>query len=88
MPEVPFRRDWDSGVTHLNQAIGSFTTAEMGLHAAVSRWRMGEMLGGDRGAAFVAEARAWMTEQGIRNPARMTAMHAPMPARNDGCWCD
>ena len=78
-----FRKDWNCGVTHLNRAIESFTTSEMGLHAAVSRWRMGELLGGDRGTAIVAEARAWMTEQGIRNPARMTAMHAPMPVRDE-----
>ena len=83
-----FRGDRRAGTTHLSQAIEGFTIAEMGLHAAASRWRMGELLGGDRGAALIAEARAWMTEQGIHNPTRMTAMRAPMPVREGGPWCD
>jgi hypothetical protein len=34
-------------------------------------------VGGDEGAALVAEANRWAAEQGIKNPARMFAVFAP-----------
>ncbi len=52
----------------------------MVLHAAASRYRMGEFIGGDSGTALRAEVRDWMTRQGVRNPDRMIAKIAPMPA--------
>ena len=66
----------------LKQAAEEFASSQMGLHAAVSRWRLGESLGGDNGAPYIAEANKWMREQGIRNPVRMTALFAPMPFCN------
>ena len=53
--------------------------ADMGLYAATARRRLGELVGGDEGRALEKASAAWMTEQGIRRPERMTAMLAPGP---------
>jgi hypothetical protein len=45
--------------------------------AAVSRRRLGELLGGESGRAIVADADSWMADQQIVNPIRTTAMYAP-----------
>jgi len=49
----------------------------MALYAAAARRRRGQLLGGDEGAALVAEADSWMAKQDIKNPARMADMLAP-----------
>ena len=46
-------------------------------YAKAARWRLGQLTGGDRGQELVQEARAWMEDQGARNPERMMAMLAP-----------
>ncbi len=61
----------------LVRAVEGFEGADMGLHAAASRWRLGELLGGDGGAAMIAEARGWMAAQRIDRPQRMLRMLAP-----------
>ena len=43
----------------------------------VARRRRGELLGGEEGRALVEAANAWMTEQTIKSPTRMTEMLAP-----------
>jgi hypothetical protein len=43
----------------------------------VARRRRGEWIGGDEGRSVIGAADAWMAAQGIRSPARMTAMLAP-----------
>jgi hypothetical protein len=50
---------------------------QMLLHAAAARRRKGQLLGGDQGAALVAEADAWMKSEHIVNPARMTEVYLP-----------
>jgi eukaryotic-like serine/threonine-protein kinase len=64
-------------VSFLSEAITGFELGDMSLWTAVSRRRLGEMLGGERGAELIADADAWMTIQGIRNPMGMTRMLAP-----------
>jgi hypothetical protein len=49
----------------------------MGLYAAATRRRLGQLVGGAEGQALVAQADGWMAVQNIRNPARMTAVFAP-----------
>ena len=66
----------------LEPAETGLAAADMALHAAAARRRRGELLGGDAGRGLVAAADAWMADQTIRNPARMTAMLAP------GRWGD
>jgi hypothetical protein len=61
----------------LESAEAGFTAADMALHAAASRRRLGDITGGTAGGELVAATDAWMSGQGIKNPARMTQMLAP-----------
>jgi len=54
-----------------------FQSADMALHTAAVRRRRGQFIGGLEGSALVTGADDWMRAQGIRNPARMTAVLAP-----------
>jgi serine/threonine protein kinase/tetratricopeptide (TPR) repeat protein len=60
----------------LAEAIKGFETADMRLYAAAARRRLGETKG-EKGIALVAEADAWMRNQGIVKPELMTRMLAP-----------
>jgi eukaryotic-like serine/threonine-protein kinase len=46
-------------------------------HAAAARWRRGQLIGGDEGAAAIAGAESWMSGQGVRHPERMLWALAP-----------
>jgi serine/threonine protein kinase len=61
----------------LAKAVTGFDAADMGLFAATTRRRHGQLLGGDAGRDLMTRADAWMADQQIKNPSRMTAMHAP-----------
>jgi hypothetical protein len=63
----------------LHAAQSGFEASRMSLYAAAARRCGGLLLGNEEGARLVAEADAWMTREGIRNPERMTAMLAPGP---------
>jgi hypothetical protein len=78
----------DAGFTSLQgdtaRAAAQFGSAahhlealHMGLYAATARRRQGELLGGSQGQELIARADAWMTEQGVRNIDRITALLAP-----------
>ncbi len=60
-------------------AARAFTAAGMALYAAAARRRHGEIVGGAEGEAECAEADAWMREQEVASPGRMTALLAPGP---------
>ncbi len=66
-----------AALAQLEKAAALFEAADMGLFAAACRRRMGELIGGGPGGAYVAGADAWMSQREIRNPERMTAMLAP-----------
>jgi hypothetical protein len=55
------------------------------LEAAVARRRLGELLGGDQGRELVRDADDWLAEQGVRDPVRTAAMHAPGPRPEPKC---
>jgi serine/threonine protein kinase len=61
----------------LRDAIRACEECDMLLLAAAARRRLGEVMGGEGGRHLAAQADAWMREQGIRNPTRMTAVLAP-----------
>jgi serine/threonine protein kinase len=61
------------------EAAFKLNNESMRLLAACARRRQGELLGGDEGAALVAEAESWMHEQRIVQPARICALHVPWP---------
>ena len=42
-----------------------------------ARRRLGQVIGGERGAEMIANADDWMRNQGIKNPLLMTRMLAP-----------
>jgi hypothetical protein len=61
----------------LTKAATSFDSVDMNLNAAVTRRRLGELIGGDKGRSLIEEADRWMAMQQIKNPARWAAMYAP-----------
>jgi len=71
------RGDDTTARSRLDAAIAGFQALDMGLYVAAARRRRGELIGGDPGAAVVAEADAWMQAQGIRRPAAIARALAP-----------
>ena len=71
---------------HLEAAIVQLDAADMALHAAVARRRLGQLQGGDQGQQQLGAAEAWMAQQGIKNPGRMSALLTPgfVDARTGG----
>ena len=61
----------------LTAASEGFDLGDMGLYAAASRRRLGQVLGDERGRELIETADKWMTSQKIRKPALMTRMLAP-----------
>ena len=61
----------------LAAAVTAAEKTDLLLHAAAARRRLGELLGGEKGAALIAQADEWMAGEGIQNPVRMTEVIAP-----------
>ncbi|MGH9873808.1 MAG: serine/threonine-protein kinase PknK [Pyrinomonadaceae bacterium] len=61
----------------LLEAARGFERAEMRLHVAAVRRRLGEKLRDERGRQMITEADTWMARQKIKNPEAMTRMVAP-----------
>ena len=75
---IAWQRDEPANATRLlTEAVKGFDLADLGLYAAATRRRLGEMVGGDRGRGLVAEANAWMLKQNIQNPEAMTRTMTP-----------
>jgi hypothetical protein len=58
-------------------AVEGFDLAEMKMYAAVSRRRLGTLVGGDRGHELIRQADEWMAAEDIKNVASMTRLIAP-----------
>ncbi len=67
----------DDGVALLRRTLVAFEGARMAGHAEVARWRLGELVGGDEGAALRAQAREWMAAQQVAEPQRIVQVIAP-----------
>jgi eukaryotic-like serine/threonine-protein kinase len=61
----------------LEHAVRAADAAELGQYAAAARFRLGQRIGGAAGQTLLAEARAWMQQQEIREPERMLEVWAP-----------
>jgi serine/threonine protein kinase len=71
------RGDRVEAARRLGFAASHFAMTDMGLYAAVSRRRLGSILGGAKGKALMDSSDAWMRDQKIKNPARFADMLAP-----------
>ncbi|MEO8656971.1 MAG: AAA family ATPase [Bryobacteraceae bacterium] len=71
------RGDQDGALRHLRDAERGFVEGEMGHYLAATRYRLAALVGGDEGRAFRALADEWTRAQGIAEPDRFTALHAP-----------
>lgn len=71
------RGDVDAALVHLDAAIQGYQAAEMALDVACARRARGMLIGGDEGAALVADADAFMTSQGIHHPLQWLSVQAP-----------
>lgn len=63
--------------SRLQKAEDGFDLAAMRLHTAATRWRRGELLGGNGGSELQASAGNWMAAQQIKNPDGIARMIAP-----------
>ena len=61
----------------LEQAARGFDAADMGLHAAAARQRLGALVSGDEGAALCDQAARFFEAEAIANPPAFTRMVAP-----------
>jgi eukaryotic-like serine/threonine-protein kinase len=71
------RGDDTSAVAFLEKASREFEASDMTLYAVVTRHRLGEMIGGDRGQELQQDADEWMSRQLIKNPSKLMNLLAP-----------
>jgi len=71
------RGDLDASRALYESAVRNFEKAEMSLHAAAARRRLGEATGGDAGRELIMAADAWMVGQGVKRPERLTRVLTP-----------
>jgi serine/threonine protein kinase len=62
---------------HLGRAADRAGAAEMALHEAAARHRLGSLIGGDEGRALVQQAESAMRIKGVEAPGRYAAMLLP-----------
>jgi serine/threonine protein kinase len=67
----------EQAVTLLERAADRARLADMALHVRAAERRLGALIGGESGRARREAADAWMTEQRILSPERMTALLLP-----------
>jgi tetratricopeptide (TPR) repeat protein len=71
------KRDVVNAVSALRCALDHFERAQVGMHAAATRRRLGQLISGDEGRMLVLESDEFMTAQGVRNLEAMTEIHCP-----------
>jgi hypothetical protein len=63
--------------TSLRQAVAELEGLATMLYACAAKRRLGELIGGRAGKELVSAANTWMTGQGVKRPARLTALLVP-----------
>jgi hypothetical protein len=71
------RGDVERAIALLARAEARFVDGEMEFAASASRYRRGELLGGDAGRELMADGERAMRAETIRNPAAMVRLVAP-----------
>jgi eukaryotic-like serine/threonine-protein kinase len=71
------RGDRGRALAHLAAAAAGFDGCDMVLHAAATRLAMGQILGGEPGAALAADARGFLEQHQVANPARYAGVWSP-----------
>ncbi len=69
--------DDDAAAAGLALAIERCDAAQMRHLAAAARWRLGQLLGGERGAEELRAAASWFATQQVGNAERLVALLAP-----------
>ena len=69
--------DQAAALAALDDAERLFGQLEMNLYTQAVKWRRGELLGGDEGAALVAAARAFYENESVVRPDQLVNMLAP-----------
>jgi hypothetical protein len=64
----------ESGIAHYTRALALFETTEMSQLAAAAKRKLGELTGGDKGRALVAEADLMFQTLRVKDPIRTTCM--------------
>jgi eukaryotic-like serine/threonine-protein kinase len=70
--------DQDAARTHLRRADALFAAQQMTLHQQVTRFRLGQLLGGDEGQELQDGAVAYLQREGVVRPERIIALFAPV----------
>ncbi|MFT3770141.1 MAG: protein kinase [Minicystis sp.] len=71
------RGDMEAALALLDIAASQYDACDMASYTTAVRRRKGEIIGGNEGHRLVKAADAFMAQQGIVNPARMTALLVP-----------
>jgi tetratricopeptide (TPR) repeat protein len=64
-------------VEELRAAVAKFDEAEVRMHAAAARRRLGQLIGGTEGRELVTLGEAFMREQGVQQLEPMTELNCP-----------
>jgi serine/threonine protein kinase len=65
----------------LTAAVSGFDAVDAHLHAAATRRRLADLIGGDEGAEIRRVSDAWFSAQGVKVPGRLADAFAPAGAR-------
>jgi tetratricopeptide (TPR) repeat protein len=71
------RDDRDGAIEEYRAAFAACDAEELGLHTAAARVRLGQLLGGDEGAALVEAGLAALRAEDVKKPEAIVALFAP-----------
>ncbi len=74
---------WDVATEHLRAAVTHFEQTNTWLYAYPARYRLGQLVGGNRGAELMAASEAWFDEHQVANPEALVHMLMPMALTRD-----